>query len=362
VSYDKRMLDVAHSIDPWLAAPQQNILGFVLDAGASDDLEFALVRALHFESARQVAYELLAAADRPDASLSDVTALQARLRAAGVLSRTGNYDDAIAILREIQASEPVCDYFGQIGLACGFAEVGEAAEAEALARSVIEQGTMSGLEEFVARTALAQNLAFSGHFDRALRWVDEAIAGARTEPGLVRQRMVKLAGACKDQVLGFQRDAAADGVYDPDMMRAQRQRRAERAVACQIDGPPWPTTVEGCLLWWPATEYHRLIRQLPGRGEVIGTPWRGHTARVESALTMTAAVESKSLVAADFIQFVRFLEQSGADPLAASTMASFAKSMAGSQPRDPWPPGRRRCWCRSGKRYPDCCAVLRPDV
>jgi hypothetical protein len=114
-----------------------------------------------------------------------------------VLSRTGNYDDAIAVLRKIQASEPVSDHSGQIGLARGFAEVGEAAEAEALARSVIEQGTMSGLGGVRRSHGLAQNLTFSGHFDRELRWDDEAITGARTEPGLVRQRMVKLAEPAK---------------------------------------------------------------------------------------------------------------------------------------------------------------------
>jgi hypothetical protein len=58
----------------------------MLGAWTYDDLEFALVRALRFESARQVADELLAVADRPEASLDDVTALEARLRAAGLLS------------------------------------------------------------------------------------------------------------------------------------------------------------------------------------------------------------------------------------------------------------------------------------
>src|ERR1017187_6942874 len=343
---------------------QSNILDVMLGAWTSDDLEFALVSALQFESARHVADELLAAADSPEAHLDGVTALQARLRGAGVLSRTGDYDNAIAVLREILAPEAACDDFGQLAVACGFAEAGEAAEAEALARNVMERGTLSAMLQFIACKALAENLAIGGHFDRALRWTDEAIAAAGPEPALVRQRMIKLAGICKDQILGFQRDAAADGVYDPDTMRAQRQRRAAQAVAHQIDGPPWPTMVDGCLLWWPAAEYHRLIRQLPGLTEVIGTPWRGHTVRVESALTVTAAAAGRvSLVAADFIQFVRFLEESGANPLAASTMASFTKSAAESQPRAPWPPGRRRrCWCRSGKRYQDCCGVLHPAV
>jgi hypothetical protein len=54
----------------------------MLDAWTPDDLRFALVRAAHFESPRQVAGDLLAAADEPATRLAEVTAFQARLRAA----------------------------------------------------------------------------------------------------------------------------------------------------------------------------------------------------------------------------------------------------------------------------------------
>jgi hypothetical protein len=259
----------------------------------------------HFGSAQQVADELLAAADHTATSLNGVTPRQARLRAAGVLSRTGNYVEANTVLRNIQASDPASG----MALACAFADAGEAGEAEALARSVIK--------------------------DRA---------GLPTR----RTAVHSLYGAY----------AAADGIYDPETMRMHRQRIAAEAVSHRIDMPPWPSMVDGCLLWWPEPEYQRLIRQLPGLGEVIGTPWRGHTARVESELAATGTtVAHKSLVAADFVQFITFLEESGADPLAASTVAAFTKTAEDFRSPEPWPPRPRRpCWCRSGKRYQNCCA------
>jgi hypothetical protein len=335
--------------------PQRNTVDFMLNAWTVDDLDFALVRALHFGSAKQVADELLAAADHPATSLDGVTPRQARLRAAGVLSRTGNYAEANTVLRNIQASDPASG----MALACAFAEAGEAGEAETLARGMIEieRGSLRGVLQFTHCMALTANLASSGYFDRALHWADEAMAVAGAEGGPAGRKMVKLAEAGKNQLLGIRRDAAADGIYDAETMRMHRQQIATQAVSHRIDMPPWPSIVDGCLLWWPESEYQRLIRQLPGLGEVIGTPWRGHTARVESELATTkTAVAHKSLVVADFGQFITFLEESGADPLAASTMAAFTESAKDSRSPDPWPPRPRRpCWCRSGKRYQSCC-------
>ena len=326
------------------------------DAWTFDDLDFALVRALHFGSARQVADELLAAADHPATSLDDVTPAEALLRAAGVLSRTGNYEEAMAILRDIQAS----DSASGMALALAFAQAGEAGEAEALARSMIgtERGHLRGVWQFTHCLALAGNLASSGHFDRAMRWVDEAMAVAEAEGGPAGRKMIKLAEAGKNQLLGIQRDAAADGIYDPEAMRMHRQQIAARAGSRRIGMPPWPSLVDGCLLWWPGPEYRRLIRQLPGLEEVIGTPWQRHTARAESELATTGtAVAPKPLVAADFVQFIRFLEESEADPLAASTLTAFTKTAAKFRSPYPWPPRPwRPCWCRSGKRYRNCCA------
>lgn len=325
-----------------------------------DDLDFALVRALRFGSARQVADELLAAADHPATGLDGVTPGSARLRAAGVLSRTGHYEEAMAILRDIQPSGSASDPPSGMALALAFAQAGEAGEAEALARSMIEKerGHLRGVWQFTHCLALAANLASSGHFDRAMRWVDEAMAVAEAEGGRAGQKMIGLAEAARNQLLGIQRDAAADGIYDPETMRKHRQQIAARAGPRQIDMPPWPSLVDGCLLWWPGPEYRRLIRQLPGLEGVIGIPWHWHTARVESELAANrTAVAPKPLVTADFVQFISFLEESEADPLAASTLTGFTTTAAKFRPPEPWPPRSwRPCWCRSGKRYQNCCA------
>jgi hypothetical protein len=72
-----------------------------------------------------------------------------------------------------------------MALALAFAQAGESGEAEALARSMIgtERGHLRGVWQFTHCLALAGNLASSGHFDRAMRWVDEAMAVAEAEGG-----------------------------------------------------------------------------------------------------------------------------------------------------------------------------------
>ena len=266
----------------------------------------------------------------------------------------------MAILRDIQTSDPASDLPSDMALALAFAQAGEADEAEARARGLIgtERGHLRGVWQFTHCLALAWNLASSGHFDRAMRWADEAMTVAEAEGGRAGQKMIGLAEGARNQLLGIQRDAAADGIYDPETMRTHRQQVAARAGSNQIDMPPWPSMVGGCLLWWPGPEYRRLIRQLPGLEEVIGTPWQRHTARVESELAAAGtAVAPNPLVTADFSQFITFLEKSGADPLAASTLTAFTETTADRRSAEPWPPRPRRpCWCRSGKRYQNCCA------
>jgi hypothetical protein len=132
-----------------------------------------------------------------------------------------------------------------MALALAFAQAGEAGEAEALARSMIgtERGHLRGVWQFTHCLALAGNLASSGHFDRAMRWVDEAMAVAEAEGGPAGRKMIKLAEAGKNQLLGIQQDAAADGIYDPETMRMHRQQIAARAPAGSacLPGHPWLT-------------------------------------------------------------------------------------------------------------------------
>src|SRR5260370_679905 len=103
------------------------------DAWMPDDLRFALIRAAHLEPPRQVASDLLAAADQPATRLADVTAFQARLRAAEVLLEADQRGEGITVLRQaVQDQGPDPDPRTQVAAAAVFAEAGDAAEAEAL--------------------------------------------------------------------------------------------------------------------------------------------------------------------------------------------------------------------------------------
>src|SRR5215469_12724005 len=93
-----------------------------------------------------------------------------------------------------------------------------------------------------------------------------------------------------------------------------------------------------CLLWWPCAEYGRVVRQVPELRDVLGAPWRGHTARVESAMAAMAAeaartssgATQRSLAAAQYERFAGFLERTGADPRLAVVMTAFTEQAEAS--------------------------------
>jgi SEC-C motif len=344
------------------------------DAWTPDDLRFALIRAAHLEPPQQVASDLLAAADQPATRLSEVSAFQARLRAAEVLLAADRRGEGMAVLRQaVQQAGPDPDPKAQVAAAAVFAQAGEAAEAEALVTRAFEarpsgHGLLGGL------LAVSLGLATVGDFEQALRIAGQTIAltsglpDRRGRRGL-NARRTRIAELARDEILTRQRETQAAGadLTDRQAMREQRdQRRAEltREASSQ---PPWPALAGSCLLWWPSAEYARVVRQVPELRQVLGTPWRGHTARVEQAMAAAAAEAAPassaatqlSLAAAEYGKFAQYLERTGADPRLAAVMTAFTQH-AGSWPEHaaPWPPAPRDpCWCGSKKRYHRCCSA-----
>jgi tetratricopeptide (TPR) repeat protein len=336
------------------------------DVWAPDDLRFALIRAAHLEPPRQVVSDLLAAADQPAARLAGVTAFQARLRAAEVLLEAGQRGEGAMVLREaVREAGPDPDPRTQVDAAAVFAEAGEAAEAEALVMQAFRArpdgyGLLGGLLK------VSLGLAALGHFEQALRIADETIARTSRRPGrggraALNERISRLAELAREEILVLRRQAQAAGadLTDPRAAREQRDQRLRDVKEGSFSQPPWPAVAGSCLLWWPSAEYSRVIRQVPGLREVLGAPWRAHTARVEQAMAAAAAAVGgatrPSLATAEYEKFAQFLERTGSDPRLAAVMTAFTEHAG---PPAPWPPGRHdRCWCGSGKRYHRCCAA-----
>lgn len=341
------------------------------DVWTPDDLRFALVRAAHFEPPRQVANDLLAAADQPATRLAGATAFQARLRAAQALLEAGQRGEGISVLRQaVQEAGPDPDPRTQVAAAAVFADAGEAAEAEALVMEAV-RGRSDAYGLLGSLLEVSLGLAALGQFDRALRIVGEIARASggpdrRGRAGL-NQRISRIAELARQEVLTLQQEAQAAGADLADREATREQRDSSRADLAQqaASQPPWPALAGSCLLWWPSAEYDRVVRQVPELRDVLGSPWRGHTARVEEAMTAARTVPGgsgatrPSLAAAEYEKFIQYLERTGADPRLAAVMTALTEHAgAGYEHPVPWPPGRRDpCWCGSKKRYQRCCAA-----
>lgn len=350
--------------------------------------------------ARPIVDELLAAANNPDRMLGiDPTLI--RVRAADLLSLQHDpaiLDNAVAILREAVAQAlPGEQGMAQDALVKTLAEQGNRAELDAIARDLLQRPpsrTWAHQLEGVSTIAV-----MFGYGQLAGRWLDEALAAVDGVPG-ASARTTRNPGisarsqssAIREVLQDAKKRAAklrsimtADG-RDPDDPDAARQRMWARPTdaATVTTYPPWPAGFDGRLLWWPESEYARVTRQLPELATVLGGSWRGHTGRVQAAMTggpseaaggggsrgvvqpggsgtdpaAGRVVQPHALVAADFTQFAQFLEWSHADPLASSTMTAFGALAARLPAPVRWPPkDRAPCWCGSGVRYRDCCGV-----
>jgi hypothetical protein len=328
---------------------------------AADDLLFTWARARWLENPAAVAARLLDAAAHPD-RLDGVSAVRVLVRAADVLQESGHPEQSIPILRSAVAdSDPGADSGGRRSLAVALAECGDPAEAE----SVAMQDAEADPPGVKTRISVARGLVRGGEYEQAQRMADDAVEAARTcdKRGIYKTLEVERATTGREQVYHEVRQATEEGATaDPGHDLLSRPER-------QYDEPPWPAVINGRLLWWPAAEYRRVIRQLPGLAVILGGPWPAHTTSVEAALR-SASPGRIWLAAGDFGEFARFVTEQAADPRAAATMTAYTKltfrpaedrrlggASVASAVRRParWPPRRRQpCWCGSGREYQEC--------
>ena len=325
-----------------------------------DALAFAEVRATYLAAPRQVADDLLAAADWPDARLKGVTAYQARMMAANVLSRAGDHTGALSVLDRA----PDTAGAGLILRAAQSLDAGDFARAQSLVSQIRTWpvGDSYGISLIMT---LVLTAAEAGYFDQALAWTDAAWTAAmdnRSGQDWIVRRGPQMLQILGDQVREqqLQRADVERSGNRPQKPRARPARPAGRESALLADSPPWPAVVDGRLLWWPDADYQRLVAQVPDVRYVLGNTWRQHTAKVESTLRAFRRLQPRSvavsLVRAEFTAYVRFLASAGSDPRLPEPLTAFTSLAAEHQKPGRWPPGRLdRCWCGSGIRYSRCC-------
>ncbi len=325
----------------------------------TDALLFASLRATYLESPRQVADDLLAAASWPAIRLKGVSAYRARMQAAKLLSEAGDHAGALEVLD----SSPDTAGAGLIKRASVCVGSGDVASAQALVSQIgswpVDDGY--GLALIIEFVLSAAN---GGHFEQAIAWTDaawEAACSNRSGPDWLVSRGAALLRLAGEEIRQSQQRHAGGGQAQGPESRIEPARAAgpERALLARSD--PWPALADGRLLWWPEREYQRLVAQVPDITGLLGITWQQHRANVESALR-AAQLQGNgvalSLVRAEFVAYVGFLEKTGADPRLPEAMTAFTGFAAKHQKQNRWPPGRLdRCWCDSGRRYSRCCGA-----
>lgn len=334
------------------------------DLVSADDLLFTWARARWLETPAAVADRLLDAAAHPD-RLDGVSAVAVLVRAADVLRESGHLEQSIPILHSaVAGSDPGADWGGRRSLAIALAECGDPAEAESLAMEDAEADPPA----VTTRILVARGLVRGGEYEWAQRMADDAVSAARScdKRGIFKTMDIDRATTGREKVYQQVRQATGEaGPADPGQGPLSRPER-------QFDEPPWPTVTDGRLLWWPAAEYPRVIRQAPELAATLGSPWPVHATSVEAALRSASRVSPGRiwLAEGDFGEFARFVTEQAADPRAAATMTAYTAltfrpaddrrlggaSIASALRRPArWPPRRRRpCWCGSGREYQEC--------
>lgn len=122
-----------------------------------------------------------------------------------------------------------------------------------------------------------------------------------------------------------------------------------------------PRQMSLAVLYWPPSEFERLVARWPAMTEDYGGRHADHRTLLERRLReLTVTHSLLSVAAASVEEYVAFAEHERNDPAEAATRAGFAAHLGYLGRTVAWPPGRNdRCWCGSGSKYKKCCGALR---
>lgn len=116
---------------------------------------------------------------------------------------------------------------------------------------------------------------------------------------------------------------------------------------------------ESDLLFWPRSEFDRLLAEHPALAEVYGPDWDAHRGRLETELVRLrdAGQAGLGVFGATVAGLTAFAGRRGGDPADAAVRAGYAAEVsARPSARIAWPPERNdACWCGSGLKYKKDC-------
>lgn len=211
---------------------------------------------------------------------------------------------------------------------------------------------------------VGESLELNGRLEEAMRWFSAGLTYAeREDPQAVdigclngRFRVRRALG------LPFDR-------YDE--LSEERRREYEKEVEGAeplVDEPLLAGAGGGespvlTVLYWPPTEFARLLERWPDVAEDYGADHAEHRSIVERHLRNIAESHGRVTVGAgEFAEFLTFADGRGDHACTASTRAGYAAHLGHRGRVVAWPPGRNdRCWCGSGLKYKKCCGALRFD-
>ena len=112
------------------------------------------------------------------------------------------------------------------------------------------------------------------------------------------------------------------------------------------------------LLFWPRTEFDRLLLRWPVLAEAYGQNWDKHRITLQKALVLwsESGHTRLALLPGSADELAHYATRGGGDPTDPEVRQGYAQHL-GEHPREIlWPSGRNQaCWCGSGLKYKKCC-------
>lgn len=112
------------------------------------------------------------------------------------------------------------------------------------------------------------------------------------------------------------------------------------------------------VLFWPRTEFDRLLLRWPVLAEAYGQNWDEHRAALQRGLMLCreSGQTRLALLAGSADELAHYATRGGGDPTDPEVRQGYAQHLA-EHPREiAWPPGRNQaCWCGAGLKHKKCC-------
>jgi tetratricopeptide (TPR) repeat protein len=209
---------------------------------------------------------------------------------------------------------------------------------------------------------VSEALHAGGRTEVALEWLTAAletalanrlgVASRRGEPVYEQAAVVAFALAQQRHRLRRELDLPHD---EHDHLADQLQDAADELLDTEEDEYGYEGTA---VLFWPRTEFDRLMLRWPRLVESYGSTWDEHRAVMERALVRLAESGHATLavLAGAVDELAGYAERRGGDPTDAQVRQGYVEHLQVHPRRRLWPPQRNEaCWCGSGLKYKKCC-------